>query len=342
MIFLKEAGGSRWNPWLRAALGALLVALSAVTAQSAYAAPAVDKCVVIDTDFDIDDMMAIPIVIGNRHVAAIVTSEGYTMAESGAAALSRLVAEPNERQIPIIIGADTHRTETELRKNWPWLPYFRAAMNRANDWLAAPLTPARRPFHNFVPELSRATANCRKIDVLIIGTYTSFIRYSAALASKLERVVVMGKPIGDPTLKPGKYSFNCGYDLPACKTAMELLANVKTNWVDVPRGSDPLYEPSLNMVERLRADGLPGSLKAALLANQHTWNPTKVPASAGGPGGESLMWDQSAAIYLLHPELFGPVGHHYEPLVLGGSHARTNARLLRIWTRDTNAAAHFR
>ncbi|HWJ73324.1 MAG TPA: nucleoside hydrolase [Kaistia sp.] len=337
----KHLGGLRSCIARAAALLVLMVLMSSVAPHQADAAMDGGACVVIDTDFDIDDMMAIPVVIGNRHVAAIVTSEGVTPAEVAARALSRLIAEPEERAIPVIVGASSRRSDAEIRRKWSWLPYFRAAMSRTNDLLAAPLAPAPRSFHNFTEELARATADCRRVDLLITGTYTSFIRYSTKLAPKLGHVVVMGKPIGDPLLKPGQYSFNCGYDLPACRTAMVQLRGIRTSWVDVPRGTDPLYAPSLAMVEGLRPYGLTGSLKAALLANQHTWNPAKLHLSPDG-FGESLMWDESAALYLLHPELFTPVGRHYEPRVIGGSHERTRARLLRTWTHDTNAATSYR
>ncbi len=56
--------------------GFLLVPAVPVGATKTSSGPG--NCVLIDTDFDIDDMMAIPTVIGNRPVAAIVTSEGYT------------------------------------------------------------------------------------------------------------------------------------------------------------------------------------------------------------------------------------------------------------------------
>jgi hypothetical protein len=50
-----------------------------------------DQCVVIDNDYDIDDMMAIPLVIANRRVAAIVQTEGYTIPTQAAPAAAALV-----------------------------------------------------------------------------------------------------------------------------------------------------------------------------------------------------------------------------------------------------------
>ncbi len=91
----------------------------------------VNQCVLIDTDFDIDDMMAIPLVIGTHHVAAIVTSEGYTKPQLAAAALSRLIAEPNQRGIPVIIGASTHLDEKKIVSGWgQFVLQYRTLMNR--------------------------------------------------------------------------------------------------------------------------------------------------------------------------------------------------------------------
>jgi hypothetical protein len=50
-----------------------------------------NSCVLIDNDYDIDDMMAIPLVIGNTYVAAIIQSEGYTYPESSTPAINQLV-----------------------------------------------------------------------------------------------------------------------------------------------------------------------------------------------------------------------------------------------------------
>ena len=46
----------------------------ATPAQAAYLKSS--ACTLIDTDFDIDDMMAIPLIIGNRYIAAIIIIQG--------------------------------------------------------------------------------------------------------------------------------------------------------------------------------------------------------------------------------------------------------------------------
>lgn len=85
-------------------LAAVVLATAALAFSGLVIAPpgqaAQDGCVLIDTDLDIDDMMSMPMVVGNRHVAAVVTTEGFTTPELGAAATSRLLAEPGQRAIP--------------------------------------------------------------------------------------------------------------------------------------------------------------------------------------------------------------------------------------------------
>jgi len=69
----------RFFAWLSIGLMPLLMhGCASVNESQSSNSAAVNQCVLIDTDFDIDDMMAIPLVIGHKHVAAIVTSEGYT------------------------------------------------------------------------------------------------------------------------------------------------------------------------------------------------------------------------------------------------------------------------
>ena len=344
------------------------------------------SCVLIDNDYDIDDMMAIPLVIGNKYVAAIIQSEGYTLPEQGAAAIEQLVNnlpdQPNQRKIPIIVGGkQAENGRTWPAGTWGWIPFFRTMMNVSNGLLTSVPTPAATD-PAYVQKVVDSVSNCQNVSVLIIGTYTSFINYIDLIRSKVDSVVIMGQPIGDMSATQGRESFNCNYDLPACQTAMDKLVGLNSYFVDIPRLSicdnNPLdpncYSPSYQMVagdvntSGLIGSGLPGRLKQALInstacswpagsgmpkepgticSSQSTWVPDVV---AAGPGGEMLFWDQSAALFLLHPELFSlyypsnnPAvgGKHYEPTLLNNSNSETIQRLREVWTRDTNKAVNF-
>lgn len=285
-----------------------------------------ESCVLIDTDFDIDDMMAIPLVISNMNVAAIITTEGYTYGPEGASALSRLIAEPSiNGSTPIIIGANFHGRRDV--SEWPWLAPMRAAMQRANRLLTADLIPRPQEL-SYEIAVKNKLQGCNKVSVLIIGAFTSFVKYSPLIRDKIDLVVMQGRPrfVDDPSIKP-KISFNCGFDLAACEAAFDQLKtlNAKKVWVDVPRSPGQLYSPTRQMVEGLDKRGLPGALRQALLGNQITWNLEVMPK-----GEKSLMWDQLAALYMLHPDLYVNVpGGFMEP-------SRSANEMRALWTEDTN------
>ena len=307
------------------------------------------QCVLIDTDFDIDDMMAIPAMIGNKHVAAIVTSEGYTKADLGAAGLSRLIAEPNQRHIPVIAGVNTHLDEKKIVTEWgQFVLQYRTLMNRVNNFMGASLPPSGEK-QDYKKQVSAAVSECKSVDVLVIGTFSSFVHYSPVISSKINFVVIMGKPLeGDSTQKPGNYSFNCEYDMPACKKVFyEQLPNYKHAYVDVPRSScdttpnkgaclGKVYGPDAAMVKNLDSQGLPNTLKQVLLGHTQSWNLDSWPNKQYG--GKSLLWDQSAALYMIYPEIFKKVGGpngHFEADV---SPEKFRAK----WTEATNNAKTYK
>jgi hypothetical protein len=377
-------------------LAALLLTAPAEASNNSASAPMRDSCVLIDNDYDIDDMMAIPLVIGNRYVAAIIQSEGYTLPEQSAPAVHALVNhlsdQPGDRQIPIIVGAK--QSPPRDPSNWAWLPFFRAMMNQSNALL--PTAPTPWPSDPaYAQKVVDAVSDCKNVSVLILGSYTSFINYSPLIRDKIDRVVLMGQPTGDDSRTPGRESFNCNYDLQACQTAMTQLQGLNAYFVDIPRdnGDDAnlpkhaclgltpspnCYNPSFEMVAGgsrstgLLDSGLPGRLKQALsnpincndkftagmpsipsapesqCSALSTWVPANV---AAGPGGEMLLWDQTAALFLVKPDAFSlyyppenPAlgGKHWEPTLVNNSYSETVEYLRKLWTEFTNNAAQPR
>jgi hypothetical protein len=333
-------------------------------------------CVVIDNDFDIDDMMAMPMVVANKQVAAIVQSEGYSLPEVSAPAVEQLIngASPSERAIPVIVGARAS-APVDLMK-WPWLGFFRSIMAHANGYL--PAQPAPRPRQSdYSTQVTQAVTHCQTVSVLILGSFSSFVNYSPRIRHQIDKVVIMGKPMGLNASAHDKQSFNCAYDLTACRQAMGQLQGLNSFFVDIPKvegcsgPGEPAahcYSPNLEMVlgrdgqGGLIDDGLPGRLKRALIndfdchafflpgmpvvpgsscSSRSTWVPTEVMA---GPGGKMLFWDQTAALFLLYPDLFDLkagtavdyVPGHFEPRLLNGSHEETIARMRFLWTDSTN------
>jgi len=279
--------------------------------------------VLIDTDFDIDDMMAIPVVTGSRNVKAMIVSEGYTLAPQGASALARFIAEPGQRSPAIIVGASYPGTR-DIKK-WPWLQDMRNAMHRSNDLLSKPLTPKVEKNHNFTAEVTKSLEGCKSVSILIIGAFTSFVEYSPAIRDRVTSIVMQGRPyISDKYGDKPRLSFNCDYDIESCKTAFEQMKGLNPTWVDVPRDAKPPYSPTIQMVDGLDNYGLPGTLKAALMSNQHYWRLEYLTN-----GNQSRLWDQLAALYMLHPEDFHLNTGHMEP-------TPSPAVMQKMWTDDIN------
>lgn len=352
---MKASLGAAFRGLCVAAAAMAAVAAAALPATAAYLPPA--ACTLIDTDFDIDDMMAIPPVIGSRYVAAIVTSEGYTMPAVGGAALSRLIAEPGQRHIPVILGAATHLPRSEIISTWgQFVLDYRSMMNKAFTLLSTALPPSPQNRSKYVQHVVDALADCRSVDVLIIGTFSSFVNYSPRIRSKIKNVVIMGKPLrGDTTQRPNNYSFNCEYDMASCELAFDRqLPGLNYFYVDVPRTTydeepvghqNVVYGPTLGMVDGLSDRGLPNTLKQSLLGIVRNG---PLGAAVKGPdywaidccfaaGGKSLLWDQTAALFLIHANKYqkvGGPGGHYEPTV-------TPDKLRELWTDATNKATVY-
>jgi hypothetical protein len=304
--------------------------------------------------------MAIPLVIGLRHVAAIVVTEGVVKADIGAAALARVIAEPQQRQLPVIIGATTQVPDEVIDRQWGhFLPDSRRMMHRGLG-LGLPELPPHVPAGaSTAQQVQQVLTPCQQVDVLLIGPFSSFVGYSPLIRQKIGQVVIMGKPYpGDGPGAPTKLPFNCSYDLAACRQAdAEQLPTLRHAFVDVPRSpldgatasprghEQTVYGPTLTMVQGLATTGLPNTLRQALLG--------QVPAGSLGeavPGadywaidcclrrsGKSLMWDSMAALYLVHPALFsrvgGPYGHFETHLPPEG--------IRQVWTQATNRAVVF-
>jgi hypothetical protein len=70
------------------------------------------------------------------------------------------------------------------------------------------------------------------------------------------------------------------------------------------------------MVEQVVAKGLPGTVRALMFTSRDAWK-------------EALMWDDSATLYMLHPNRFGPKGAHQEPVV-------SPAEIRELWLNAAN------
>jgi hypothetical protein len=169
---------------------------------------------------------------------------------------------------------------------YDWLPPVRAAAERMNNFLGAavPSAPGR-----LAAGVRAAVHGCGRVEVLVLGPWTSYPAYASALGRA--RVVASGRSFAENNPD----NFNCEYDLAACRAAPRSAV-----YVDLPAA--PAYEPTQGMVDRLAPAGLPGLLKAVLNADPSQWLGTR-------------LWDDTAALSLVKPSVFAPVGGHLEPRV---------------------------
>ncbi len=224
---------------LLASSGSPLRAVATPLSKGAPGRPATDACVVVDNDYDIDDMMALPMVLASRRVAAVVQTEGVTLPAQAAPAVDGLLhgggpMAPRSR-IPVIVGAQP--TLAPDLAGWPWLPFFRAMLNRSNGLLTAPPEPWLAEA-DLPRAIARAVSDCERVSVLLTAPFSSFIRYAPALRHKLDQVVITGRRLEQAAIQPADASFNCRYDLLACQAAVALLSDVPAAFVALPHAPE--------------------------------------------------------------------------------------------------------
>ena len=113
--------------------------------------------------------------------------------------------------------------------NHDWLPAAQAGAERINNFLAASV-PFATDDSTMNQQVRAAVYGCSRVQVLVLGPWTSFNRYLSVLGSDV-RVVASGRPYAENNPD----NFNCEYDLAACQTAASLLRWVRSAvFVDLP------------------------------------------------------------------------------------------------------------
>jgi hypothetical protein len=240
-------------------------------------------CLVVDTDAGLDDFRAFAVVAPSRDIRAVVVTEGISGVPNGVTAMSMFLAARGATP-PVLPGL-----ASPAPPSYDWLPPVRAAAERMNNFLAAPVPTAGVP-DRLAGQVRNAVAGCGRVDVLVLGPWTSYPKYRAALGGH-PHVVASGRSFAENNPD----NFNCEYDLAACQAAPR-----GVTYVDLPAA--PAYDPTAAMVARLDQAGLPGLLRAALENDPSQWLGTR-------------LWDDTAALFLLTPRVFAPNGGHLEPTV---------------------------
>jgi inosine-uridine nucleoside N-ribohydrolase len=248
-------------------------------------------CLVVDTDVATDDFRAVAVLFPNRDLRAVVVTEGISTVQKGSTAIALFLAS-GQSFAPVIPGLAATSPPA-----YDWLPPVRDAAERLNNFLAAPVPFAAQP-DKLKLALLAALKSCHRVDVLVLGPWSSFIEYAPVLRPLIHRVVASGRPL----IENNPDNFNCVYDQPACAKADKFLRTMRNAvWVDLPADGTS-YPPTPEMVKQFAGAGMPGLLRAALEADPAQWLGTR-------------LWDDTAAFYLLAPEHFEANGAHFEPAI---------------------------
>ena len=277
-------------------LAGLLTGLAGLCTEPAWAGDSNQRhpgqaCLVVDTDVATDDFRAFAALFPHRDLRAVVVTEGIASVARGSTAIALFLAS-GQSLAPVIPGLSATAPPA-----YEWLPAARAAAERINGLLAESVPFAASP-NKLKLALMAALKDCRQVDVLVLGPWSSFVQYAPMLRPLIRRVVASGRPVAENNPD----NFNCVYDQAACDKADKLLRMIRTAvWVDLP-SDGASYPPTQEMVEQLARAGMPGVLHAALNADPSQWLGTR-------------LWDDTAALYLLAPEHFTANGAHFEPAV---------------------------
>lgn len=289
----------------------------------AVRAVAADTCILIDTDADLDDYRAIAaLASGKQIIRAIVVTEGVSRRAEGAVAMQDFLRR-SELTIPVLLGVapDPYREYEERKGLLDWRKIAESLNGVLNSvGISSPaesdVAIAIRPYIN----------DCSKITLLMIGPWTSFMRYATAILPRIDRIVAQGRPYPDE-IGGEPDGFNCVYDKQSCFAAFDLLVGrqlrggrrLRTTWVDIPNNADVCglaepgidesgqrkfaFAPNVAWLESLRNGGGRARVIAEILQNKvESWDKTS-------------LWDDLTALYILRPELFGVRGGHLEPCI---------------------------
>lgn len=324
-----------------------LVVLATMMIVSVSAKAAADgRCIVIDSDAGLDDFRAVAALaalspkVPAQRVAAVIITEGLARTPEGAGAMRTFLESIDLGNVPVLRGT-TPNPKRRFLAGHPLpsgLPEWRQVTERLNHVLPEPVRLSDTG-EDLPVRLRQETDECRSVSLLVIGPWTSFIRYAPDLLDRVERIVVQGRPYpdelgGDPT------GFNCVYDIDSCFAAFDLLvgrqrrsgAKFRATWVDIPASPEPCgaaepgvdehgnrlyaFRPIPSWADDLelaaeKAEEKPSSDYRGRVAR----GVAKLLRSNPSALKQTSLWDDLAALYLMRPELFAVRGGHVEPCV---------------------------
>src|SRR5689334_7896543 len=162
-------------------------------------------CLIVDTDVATDDLRAFAVLFPHRELRAVVVTEGISSVPKGSMAISLYLAS-GPSSAPVIPGLATTAPPA-----YDWLPAARAAAERLHGLLTQAV-PVAGTSNRIKLALLEALQGCHRVDVLMLGPWSSFVEYGPMLRPLIRHVVASGRPVAENN----PANFNCVYDQPAC------------------------------------------------------------------------------------------------------------------------------
>jgi hypothetical protein len=244
------------------------------------------------------------------------------------------------QEVPVIPGASANPKRRFLPdKPLPSeLPVWRSNAERLNQLLGSPVSRVEGVLDELAVRLRPHTEGCRSISLLVIGPWTSFLRYAPDILERVERIVVQGRPYPDE-LGGQPSGFNCTYDIDSCYAAFDLLigrqersgSKFRAIWVDIPGGGERCaaaepgvdahgkriyaFSPVPSWAQELEHAADEAESNTLSSAGRVAREVAKLLQSNPGALEKTSLWDDLAALYMMQPELFAIRGGHVEPCV---------------------------
>jgi hypothetical protein len=231
-------------------------------------------CWIVDTDAYWDDLGALALLMPKKNVVAIVATGGIASPQQGIGTLGRFLSIGSSKAV-LLQGKGSAAT-VKAHPDWSWLPNSLIYASRLEPELQKAYPNIKKADVSELPlssGIGEATRNCKDVGILMIGPWTSYEDYEAAINVKLSVVVVLGY-----------LGTNCSMDPSSCERSRNKLGQKLRQVSNRFFGSFEFdsYAPNSS----------PMSIALRKLSSEF------------GSAPELGQWDMLAALLILRPDLF--------------------------------------
>lgn len=255
-----------------------------------------NKCLIVDNDGSFDDLRSLIFLNCSQEVVPthIIFTEG--------------VVEPKESFKNFNFLKEQHNFKGRETKVYHGLTFGRKldarwtnVRNRdrlLNNYFSESSKNNKVP-NAALSKLDKASlaSECDEIELLILGPYTSAIKYWSEIAEKVSRVVTMGGA--------NEEFFNCWYDPKACKKFFRIVPKEKMFSINIPIKSfnDSTFSFTKEFIETFEENKKLALWQDIFWADPSGWKPEDI-----------LMWDDLTSFFLQNSQSFKKSKDYWQPI----------------------------